>query len=147
MALIEIEDLPAQSADVLRRRARAAGMAVTDYLRAELIARARTRVPDDAVVDFLRSQGRELGCEWDADAAALADTYDLPADALDRFGCRAGAAGVSLAEYVRGQLISMARRTSVDDALEEFREAMRRDPGLAMDLEAIAADIRYARGL
>ncbi|WP_054814472.1 hypothetical protein [Nocardia arizonensis] len=146
MPRIEIEDLPVDSADVLRRRARVAGMPVTEYLRAELIARARTRVPDDAVVEFLATQGRELCCEWDADAVALVDTYDLPVEALDRYGRRAGATGLSLGEYVRGQLISLARRTSVDDALEEFREARRRDPNLVVDMEAIEASIRYVHG-
>lgn len=146
MALIAIDDLPETSAEVLRRRARTAGLPVAEYVRGELITRGRTRVPDDAVVEFVQEQGRDLGPALDADATALVDAYDLPFDTIDRFGRRAGAVGQPLADYVRGQLISLARRTTIDDALAEFREAQHRDPSLDLDMDAIAAALRYVRG-
>lgn len=145
MALIEIEELPAGSADVLRRRARIAGLSVNEYLGVELLARARVRVPDDAVVEFLRAQGRHVGCAWDADATALVELYDLPEDAVDCYGRRAGAAGLPLGQYIHRELIALARRTSVDDVMEEFAEAGRRDPSLHLDMGAIEASVRYAR--
>ncbi|MGN2636726.1 hypothetical protein ACWEKT_06195 [Nocardia takedensis] len=145
MAFIEIEELPAGSADVLRRRARIAGLSVTEYLRVELLARARVRVPDDAVVEFLRAQGRHCGCAWDAEAAGLVEIYDLPEEVVDRYGSRAVAAGLGLGQYIRRELIALARRTSVDDVMDEFADAARRDPSLRLDMGAIEASVRYAR--
>ncbi|MBF6215358.1 hypothetical protein IU433_31095 [Nocardia puris] len=139
---LAIEDLPAATATVLRRRARAAGLPITAYVRAELVARASGRTPEDTIVDFLRSAGRDLNPEIDADASALVTLYDLPSDALAVFGARARAAGLPLGEFARKELIGSARRATVADSLEEFREVMGEDA----DLSEVAAAIAYARG-
>ncbi|NKX90918.1 hypothetical protein [Nocardia coubleae] len=52
-----------------------------------------------------------------------------------------------LSDYARRELIALGRRSTVDDAMLEFREAMEWDPGLVIDMEAVAASVRYARGL
>lgn len=147
MALIDFDDLPAATADVLRRRARSAGLGPAEYVRRELISRARTRVSDDAVVDFVEQQGCLPGPVIDTDAVAVIHSYDMPFDVLDRFARRASATGMPIGEYMRGQLIAMARRSTVDDAMGEFEEAMRADPSLDLDMNEIAASVRYARGL
>lgn len=148
MALIEIEDLPAATDAVFRRRARAAGLPVLEYVRRELIALAGRRVPLDAVVDFLvEERPGHPGPEIDSGATALLDVYDLPAEAWSVFTGRAAAAGMPLSDYARRELIALAQRSTVDDAMLEFREAMEREPGLVIDMEAVAASVRYARGL
>ncbi|MEU2251699.1 hypothetical protein [Nocardia xishanensis] len=139
---LAIDDLPAEAAAVLRRRARAAELPVADYLRAELVARARMRTPEDSVVEFLASEGRDAMPEIDGDASALVTIYDLPAETLTVLGRRAHAAGHALGDYARRELIASARRATVDDAMLEFGEVA--DP--EMDMAAVAAAVRYARG-
>ncbi|KAA8885068.1 hypothetical protein F3087_29940 [Nocardia colli] len=146
MADLHVNDLPHADVVVLRRRARAAGLPLLGYVREELIALARRRSADDTIVEFLESEGRELIPEIDAAAVALFDIYDLPADALAVFGRRAYAAGQPLSDYVRQALITSARRSTFDDVMLEFREAQDRDPSLNIDLESVAASVRYARG-
>lgn len=148
MVLIEIEDLPAMTADVLRRRARAAGVPVREYVRRELTALAGRRVPLDAVVEFLAEERPgHPGADIDAGALALINVYELPAEAWSVFTARAAAAGLPLSEYVRQELITSARRSTVDDAMLELREAMEKDPSLHVDMAAVAESVRYARGL
>ncbi|WP_431972054.1 hypothetical protein [Nocardia sp. bgisy134] len=139
---LAIDDLPADTAAVLRRRARAAELPVADYLRAELVARARMRTPEDSVVEFLESEGRDVTPAIDPDASALVTTYDLPAETLSVLGRRAHAAGYALGDFARRELIASARRTTAEDAMLEFREVA--DPD--MDMAAVAAAVRYARG-
>ncbi|PXX64195.1 hypothetical protein DFR70_105380 [Nocardia tenerifensis] len=146
MADLTVNDLPDADLTVLRRRARAAGLPLLGYLRAELIALARARCADDTIVEFLEAEGREFIPEIDAAAVALLDVYDLPADALAAFGRRAYATGQPLGDYVRRSLISSARRSTFDDAMLEFQEVQDRDPSLNLDVEAVAASVRYARG-
>lgn len=146
MADLHVNDLPDADVAVLRRRARAAGVPLLGYVREELIALARRRSADDTIVEFLESEGRELIPEIDAAAVALFDIYDLPADALAIFGRRAYATGQPLSDYVRQALITSARRSTFDDVMLEFREAQDRDPSLNIDLESVAASVRYARG-
>ncbi|MEU4599953.1 hypothetical protein [Nocardia sp. NPDC023988] len=52
-----------------------------------------------------------------------------------------------MSDYARRELIELARRSTVNDAMLAFREAMERDSGLVIDMEAAAAAVRYARGL
>ncbi|AFU04341.1 hypothetical protein [Nocardia brasiliensis] len=146
MADLAVHDLPDAARTVLRRRAAAAGLPLTIYLRAELIALAERRSSDDTVVEFLESEGRDLTPEIDAAAVALVDTYDLPAATLATFGRRAHAADLPLGAYVRRALIVSARRATVDDAILEFRELQDENPALDFDLAALADSVRYARG-
>ncbi|KZM72980.1 hypothetical protein IU500_32355 [Nocardia terpenica] len=147
MALIEIEDLPASTADVLGRRARAAGMPVVAYIRRELTALAGRRVPIDTVVEFLDAERPDQpGPEIDSDAMVLLNTYDLPADAWGMLARRAAATGLPLSDYVRQELITLARRSTIDDLVQEFREAKQQDPSLDIDLDAIVSAIRSVRG-
>ena len=148
MALLDIEDLPAKTSDVLRRRARTAGEPVNEYVRRELTTLAGRRVPMDAVVEFLdRERPSYPPAEVDVDALALLDTYDLPTTAWSTFSRRAAAAAVPLSEYVRQELISSARRRTVEDGVSEIREVMEKNPDLDLDMEAVIASVRYARGL
>lgn len=146
MALLEIEALPVETAGVLRRRAEAAGLPVRDQVRRELIALAGRRVPLDAVVEFLRSERPgQPGPELDAGAMALIDVYDIPAGAWTVLSARAAAAGMPLGEYVRQELVTLARRRTVDDSLLEIREALGAEPDRTGATAAIAEAIRYAR--
>ncbi|MFF0494266.1 hypothetical protein ACFYTQ_35055 [Nocardia sp. NPDC004068] len=147
MALIEIEDLPARTVDVLRRRARAAGLAPVDYVRRELIALAGRRVPIDAVVEFLAAERPDdLAAQPDSAAAALIETYELPAEAWTVLARRAAAAGVTLSDHVHAELVAIARRSTIDDLMYEFEEAQQRDPSLRIDMAAIRESLRYVRG-
>jgi hypothetical protein len=147
MALIEIADLPAATADELRRRARAAGVSAATYLRQELTALAGRRCAIDAVVEFLAAERPDHpGTQIDDDAGALLRSGDLPMAAWKVFHRRASAAGVPLGDYVRQELITLARRGTVTDALLEFREAQMRDPSLNIDMDAVLESVRYARG-
>ncbi|MCM6772395.1 hypothetical protein NDR87_01085 [Nocardia sp. CDC159] len=147
MALIEIDDLPARTADVLRRRARAAGLPPVDYVRRELIALAGRPAPIDAVVEFLESERPDqLAAPADPGATALIHTYDLPHEAWSVLGRRAAAAGVSLSEHVHAELVAMARRSTIDDVMLEFEEAQQRDPSLQIDMAAIRESLRFVRG-
>ncbi|WP_433575953.1 hypothetical protein [Nocardia brasiliensis] len=146
MADLAVHDLPDAARTVLRRRADAAGLPLTTYLRAELIVLAERRSSDDTVVEFLEAEGRDLTPEIDAAAVALVDTYDLPAATLATFGRRAHAADLPLGAYVRRALIASARRATVEDAILEFRELQDQNPALTLDLAALADSVRYARG-
>jgi hypothetical protein len=146
MTRIDIEDLPAATVAVLRRRARAGGRSTVAQVRSELIELARRRVAIDAVVDFLESE-RSVGAEVDADAAALIRIYDLPMEAVSVLVRRAGASGVPIGDYVRAELVALARRGSGRDAMLEFEEVARQNPHLKVDMDAVAASVRYARAM
>ncbi|WP_433201727.1 hypothetical protein ACQP1G_10830 [Nocardia sp. CA-107356] len=146
MAQLRVSDLPTDAVAVFRRRARAAGIAIEDVVRQELIAMARRRTSVDAIVEFLESQGRDLTPAFDSDALTLIQVYDLPADVLGMFGRRARAAELPLGAFVRRELLAVARRGGVSDAILEIQEAQDDDPTLELDMEAIAAAVRYARG-
>ncbi|MEU0500353.1 hypothetical protein [Nocardia sp. NPDC005998] len=146
MAQLRVSDLPTDAVAVFRRRARAAGIAVEDVVRQELIAMARRRTSVDTIVEFLESQGRDLTPAFDSAALTLIQVYDLPADVLGMFGRRARAAELPLGAFVRRELLAVARRGGVPDAILEFQEAQEDDPTLELDMEAIAAAVRYARG-
>ncbi|WP_433683583.1 hypothetical protein [Nocardia sp. CA-119907] len=146
MAQLRVSDLPTDAVAVFRRRARAAGIAVEDVVRQELIAMARRRTSVDTIVEFLESQGRDLTPAFDSAALTLIQVYDLPADVLGMFGRRARAAELPLGAFVRRELLAVARRGGVSDAILEFQDAQEDDPTLELDMEAIAAAVRYARG-
>lgn len=147
MAMIDIENLPAMTSGVLRRRAQAAGVPVRQYVRRELVTSAARQAPIDAVVRFLAEERPErAAAEVDAGALALINVYDLPAEVWSVFDARAAAAGMPLSDYVREELITSARRGTVDDAVLEIREALG-DGDLPLDMEAVVASVRYARGL
>ncbi|WP_330249507.1 hypothetical protein OG874_24665 [Nocardia sp. NBC_00565] len=146
MAQIQVSDLPTDTVEVFRRRARAAATPLEIYVRQELIALARRRTSVDTIVEFLESQGRDLTPEFDLDALTLIQVYDLPADALGMLGRRARAAETPLGQYMRAELVKLARRGSVLDSMLEFRELQEQEPTLELDMGAIAASVRYARG-
>ncbi|MBF6336171.1 hypothetical protein IU450_09775 [Nocardia abscessus] len=146
MAELNVHDLPDATVDVLRRRARAAGLPLPQYVGRELDALARRRTADDTVVEFLESEGRDIAPEIDEDAVTLVRIYDLPIEALDVLGRRARCAGLPLGEYTRRELVRLARQTTVEDALLEFREVQEQAPDLRLDMAEIAAAVRYARG-
>ncbi|MFI9509873.1 hypothetical protein [Nocardia sp. NPDC052566] len=146
MAESQLHDLPDTDLAVLRRRADAAGRALDEQIRHELIALSRRRVPVDAVVEFLMGQGRDLDPDLDIDGVALVQLSDLPADAVLVLCRRARAEGVPLAGYVRAQLRALVRRRTLEDDMLEFRAAADEDPTLELDMRAIAEAIRYARG-
>ncbi|APE35056.1 hypothetical protein BOX37_15100 [Nocardia mangyaensis] len=147
MTLTEIAALPKPTTEVMRRRARAAGLPTREYLRRELFALAQRRIALDGVVDFLAAErpGHPSPAP-DADAAAVIHAYELPAHVWSVLADRAAASAISLADYMRQELITSARRSTVADALLEFDEVLERDPSLVIDREAVAASIRYARG-
>ncbi|MFI1919104.1 hypothetical protein [Nocardia sp. NPDC020380] len=146
MTTMAIDDLPAPAADVLRRRARAAGTSTAALIREELISLARTRVPVDAVVEFLESERPNHPMpEIDSEAMALIHTYDLPMDAWSTFRRRAAAARIPLTAYVRQELLTVARRTTMQDVILEFEELQQLNPGLRLDMDAIIASARDAR--
>ncbi|WP_433732868.1 hypothetical protein ACQP0C_11185 [Nocardia sp. CA-129566] len=146
MAQLRVSDLPTDAVAVFRRRARAAGIAVEDVVRQELIAMARRRTSVDTIVEFLESQGRDLTPAFDSAALTLIQVYDLPADVLGMFGRRARAAELPLGAFVRRELLAVARRGGVSEAILEFQDAQEDDPTLELDTEAIATAVRYARG-
>ncbi|MEV6340760.1 hypothetical protein AB0M12_39345 [Nocardia vinacea] len=146
MAQLQVSDLPTDAVAVFRRRARIAGISIEAQVRQELIAMARRRTSVDTIVEFLEAQGRDLTPQFDSDAVTLIQVYDLPADALGMFGRRARAAELPLGAYVRRELLAIARRGGISDAVLEFQEAQEEDPTLELDMDAIAAAVRYARG-
>ncbi|MEV5836130.1 hypothetical protein [Nocardia sp. NPDC052112] len=146
MAQLQVSDLPTDAVAVFRRRARVAGISIEAQVRQELIAMAHRRTSVDTIVEFLESQGRDLTPQFDSDAVTLIQVYDLPADALGMFGRRARAAELPIGAYVRRELLAIARRGTVSDAMLELQEAQEDDPTLELDMDAIAAAVRYARG-
>ncbi|MBY8863214.1 hypothetical protein K7711_42570 [Nocardia sp. CA2R105] len=144
MSTIVIEDLPEPAARVLRRRAQAAGVSTAAYIRVALTELASTRIPLDDVVEFLHAELPDPPvAEIDSDATAL--MRDLPEDAARVFTRRAGAAGIALSTYLRQELTTLGRRTTIDDVILEFREAQDHDPNLLLDMDAVIAAARYAR--
>ncbi|MEV2219481.1 hypothetical protein AB0E01_06340 [Nocardia vinacea] len=146
MAQLQVSDLPTDAVAVFRRRARIAGISIEAQVRQELIAMARRRTSVDTIVEFLEAQGRDLTPQFDSDAVTLIQVYDLPADALGMFGRRARAAELPLGAYVRRELLAIARRGGISDSVLEFQEAQEEEPTLELDMDAIAAAVRYARG-
>ncbi|MBB5915856.1 hypothetical protein BJY24_004768 [Nocardia transvalensis] len=148
MSRIDIEDLPADTAAVLRRRAAYADLPVEEYVHHELTALSSRRVPIDSVVEFLEAERPDHPAPAvDEGAMSLIETYRLPADTWSVLGRRAAASGMPLGDYVRQELISMARRSSLDESMQEFREALKQDPSLDIDLSAVEETLRYVRGM
>lgn len=147
MVDLRVDELPEAAAAVLRRRARADGRSPEQHVRQELLTLARRRVPIDGVVEFRAERGVPEPSLAEPDAVALWSHYDLPTEAVAVFARRADAAGLPLGEYVRQELIGVARRSTVADALLEFAEVQERDPSLRMDMDAIAGSIAYVRGM
>ncbi|MGW1743248.1 hypothetical protein ACWCPQ_31070 [Nocardia sp. NPDC001965] len=148
MALIEIDDLPAPTIGVLRRRARVAGISVREQVRREVIATAQRRSPLDDVVEFLRAERPEYReAEIDTGTMALIHADNLPAGVWGVLTGRAAAAGLPLRAYVRSELNAVARRGSVDDALREIDEALGGNPDGIVDMAEVAESVRYARAL
>jgi hypothetical protein len=76
---------------------------------------------------------------------------DLPEDVVMTMGKRARAAGLSLPDYLRHELVRSGRRHSYLDGIVEFQEVRDRepadlDPSLRVDMAAVVASMRYARG-
>lgn len=146
MVDLRVDELPEAAAAVLRRRARADGRSPDEHVRQELVALARRRIPVDAVVEFRIEHGAPEPDLTGPDAVALWSHYDLPTDVVAIFARRADAEGLPLGEYVRQELIGVARRTTVTDMLLEFAEVQERDSSVRLDLNEIAASVAYARG-
>ncbi|WP_157104350.1 hypothetical protein [Nocardia kruczakiae] len=139
MAMIPTDDLPTPTADVLRRRARAAGLSMNAHIRGELIELAGRRVPLDAVVEFLDAERRgRHDSGIDADAMAVIRDYDLPAQTWSVLARRAGAVGMPLSAYIRQELITSARRTTVYDVALEMLEVQQANQGVVIDMSQTA---------
>jgi plasmid stability protein len=69
---------------------------------------------------------------------------DVPDDVRDELAARAARSGRSLQEYLKGQLIDLARRPSAADVLVEIRHRARTYPAAsrAAILEDLDADRR-----
>ena len=129
-----VEDLPADTAGFLRRRARRTGAAsITALVRHELIALAGERVPIDNVVEFARDNPSPRSRpEIDADATVLAGAYDLPAEVWDTLCLRAAASEVPVSEYVHRELVALSHRPTMDDIMAEFEELQGGESGLRL---------------
>lgn len=68
---------------------------------------------------------------------------DVPDDAIAVLRARAAAAGMSMSEYLRGELIKLAGRPTVEEVLSRAR---RRATGDGPSKETIVAVIREMRG-
>lgn len=68
---------------------------------------------------------------------------DVPDDAIAVLRTRAAAAGMSMSEYLRGELIKLANRPTVEEVLSRAR---RRATGEGPAKETIVALIREMRG-
>lgn len=100
----------------------------------------------DSVVRTLEAESsKRLRPEVDDDAIALVRVYGLPADAWTVWSRRACAAGFSLSDYVLHELAVLARRTTIDDVILEFREAQTAHPSMMVDMDAVIDSTRYAR--
>lgn len=75
MATIQIRDIPPEDAEVLRRRAEAAGMSLQAYMRKELIAMARRRTKAEALTAIRESLERDPapGADSESILSALRD--------------------------------------------------------------------------
>lgn len=146
--MTELNNLPDSTREILLRRAQSAGVSLSAQIRAELIALAQRRVPVDSVVEFLRAERpAQLDSGIDSAATALVDYYELPARAWTVLASRAAANGTGFAEYLRAELISLARRRTLDDDLLEFQAALAADDRGPAEAAEIAAAIRYARAI
>lgn len=145
MADIYPDDLADTTVEVLRRRAKTAGLPLGDYLRSELVALARRRSSMDTVVEFWDRQGWPVDPTVDTGALALIQIYDLPTDVVAVWCRRAYAAKLPIEAYVRHELTASARRATIGDALAEFAAVNERHPELDIDLAAVADAVRYAR--
>ncbi|WP_431968633.1 FitA-like ribbon-helix-helix domain-containing protein [Nocardia sp. bgisy134] len=67
MATIQIRDVPEEDAEVLRRRAEAAGMSLQAYMRRELISMARRRTKVEALAEIREALAEDSGPGVDRD--------------------------------------------------------------------------------
>ena len=72
--------------------------------------------------------------------------FDLPEDVAEMYRRRAEASGQSLQEYVRDELIAIARRRDKADVMAIVRQTLARDPGPGMSTDEIIAALRELRG-
>ncbi|MFD4407364.1 antitoxin [Nocardia sp. NPDC058499] len=68
MATIQIRDVPDEDAEILRRRAEAAGMSLQAYMRRELIASARRRTKAEAMATIREALAEDTRAGADADS-------------------------------------------------------------------------------
>lgn len=61
---------------------------------------------------------------------------DLPQETRDALAARAAASGRSLQEYLSLQLIALASKPTINDALQEIRARARTFPPMSGDLTA-----------
>lgn len=148
MVSVLVEDLPPATSDFLHRRARRSGAhSVAEHVRHELIVMAGEPDPVDRVVQLLeRDRAHPPQPEIDPDAVVLADAYRLPADVWGSLCRRAAASRLPVSDYVRGELVRLARHPTIDDAMWELGEIQAADPGLEIDLDEVHQAMRYARG-
>ncbi|MEU4315877.1 hypothetical protein [Nocardia sp. NPDC024068] len=98
-------------------------------------------------MEFLRAErpGRPES-RGTADPSFPEGACELPAAVWEVFTRRAAAAGQPPADYLRAELVALARRRTVEDSVLELSEALGGDPGRAGELDEIVAAVRYARG-
>lgn len=68
---------------------------------------------------------------------------DLPDDVRDELAARAARSGRSLQEYLRGELVELASRPDIDEAIATARARARRYPPL--DYDTLLADLEADR--
>ncbi|GAB3470281.1 FitA-like ribbon-helix-helix domain-containing protein [Actinophytocola sediminis] len=71
---------------------------------------------------------------------------DVPDEDAEVLRSRAAAAGMSLQEYMRQQLIMLARRHPKAATMATVRETLARDPEPGADEDTIAGALRELRG-
>jgi antitoxin FitA len=71
MATIRIRDIPDEDAEVLRRRAEAAGMSLQAYVRQQLISLARRRTKAEVMAAVRQTLDRSPGAGADTLVAIL----------------------------------------------------------------------------
>lgn len=136
------------NAELFRRRARREGVSVRERVRFELISLSSRRVPLDSVIEFAERHNRQLREPMIDDRAhSIINYYELPAESWSRLYRRAVAKNEPMADYIRHELIALARSSTLQDVMLEFVEAQDANPDLNIDIEPILDATKYARAL
>lgn len=82
------------------------------------------------------------GCMFRVTMPKAVQIRDVPDDAIAVLRARAAAAGMSMSEYLRSELVTLAARPTVAEVLERARRRQGETPSTAQ----IVAAIREMRG-